>query len=129
MRSLREQLQALLDGHVERKFDERKRSDDVGTLHTANHPFSPVVAVRCGTRRVISPRPIDISIHSATTDTPALGDPSLESETAQAQERTPVEVPPSRISTSIKAVETGARFVDIDRAAWLGATTVLTDRR
>jgi serine/threonine protein kinase/predicted ATPase len=58
---------------------------------------------------------------------PSLGDASLETEGAHAQERTPVEVPPSRtISSSIARVDTGVRFVDVDRAASVGERREVT---
>jgi serine/threonine protein kinase/tetratricopeptide (TPR) repeat protein len=61
------------------------------------------------------------------SSSPSLGDPSLEIEGAQVQERTPVEVPPSRsISSSIARVDTGVRFVDIDRAAGVGERREVT---
>jgi serine/threonine protein kinase/tetratricopeptide (TPR) repeat protein len=64
--------------------------------------------------------------NAPASSAPSLGDPSLESETQQAQERTPVEVPPSRVSQTIKAVDPTARFVDIDRAAGLGERREVT---
>ncbi len=58
---------------------------------------------------------------------PSLGDASLEVDHGQVQERTPVEVPPSRsISSSIARVDTGVRFVDIDRAAGVGERREVT---
>ncbi|HEY1959523.1 MAG TPA: protein kinase [Polyangiaceae bacterium] len=61
---------------------------------------------------------------------PSLGDAALESETAHAQERTPVEVPPSRtVSGSMARVDTpatSARFVDVERAAGVGERREVT---
>jgi serine/threonine protein kinase/tetratricopeptide (TPR) repeat protein len=63
----------------------------------------------------------------ASSAAPSLGDPALESESAHAQERTPVEVPPSRtVSGSIARVDTGVRFVDLDRAAGVGERREVT---
>ncbi len=61
-----------------------------------------------------------------SSSAPSLGDPSLETESSHVQERTPVEVPPSRnISQSVR-IDTGVRFVDIDRAAGLGERREVT---
>jgi len=63
---------------------------------------------------------------------PSLGDASLETEGApHAQERTPVEIPPSRTisstsSSNIARVDTGVRFVDVDRAASAGERREVT---
>ncbi len=66
--------------------------------------------------------------NAPASSAPSLGDPSLESEAAHQQERTPVEVPPSRTlsSSGIARVDTGVRFVDIDRAAGLGERREVT---
>jgi class 3 adenylate cyclase len=64
---------------------------------------------------------------TAPSSAPSLGDASLEIEGGQVQERTPVEVPPSRtISSSVARVDTGVRFVDIDRAAGVGERREVT---
>ncbi len=61
---------------------------------------------------------------------PSLGDPMLESEAASSHvnERTPVEVPPSRSLSSgnISRVDTGVRFVALDRAAGVGERREVT---
>ena len=64
---------------------------------------------------------------SPSSSAPSLGDAALETEAAHAQERTPVEVPPSRTVTGQMArVDTGVRFVDIERAAGVGERREVT---
>jgi serine/threonine protein kinase/tetratricopeptide (TPR) repeat protein len=63
----------------------------------------------------------------ASASAPSLGEHLVEGETASSlQERTPVEVPPSRAKSSGGRVDTGVRFVPLDQAAGLGERREIT---
>ncbi len=71
-----------------------------GTLHSANHPLSPVTAVRRGTVRTSDPRRNANSSHSPVTVAPDIGDPSFASRTTPII--TPLESGPSFPQTAAR---------------------------
>ena len=109
--------------------DAKDRYADAGRMYEAMLAFLYGQGSRYGANDVAEflSRFAQREDHAAAGSSPSLGDPSLETEAAHAQERTPVEVPPSRAAvSSVSRIDTGVRFVDLDRAAGVGERREVT---